>query len=69
MAGFWPRITIRWLMIRIAIVAVASAYLASAAKASKTCGTLLATAVTVVLLLLGAYVVFGLIRFGMRHPS
>jgi hypothetical protein len=67
----WPRITLRWAMTRIAVIAVALAILAVAENESRAsgCGTPTLLAVALLALLAILYEGGRLIVFAIRRPS
>ena len=65
------RFTIGWLMIRIAVVAAALAYVVASDRQGRAngCGTPLENAVAILLTLATGYLIVRSVRFGIRHPS
>ncbi|HWE35695.1 MAG TPA: hypothetical protein VG406_03920 [Isosphaeraceae bacterium] len=66
-----PRFTIRWLMIRIAILAPIFALLASAERDSRAsrCGTSIVSAILLLMIMTVVYMLARLLIWATRHPS
>ncbi len=65
------RFTIRWLMTRIAVLAVVFAFLIAADREGRPrgCGTPLSSAITVLLALVMLYVITRIVIFGVQHST